>query len=289
MANNWFLKGVEGFAAGDIDFDANQFKCILLDANNAGPAANAYMVSTHDNAATVTITTSAAHGLTAGDRVTIKGVVDTMPTVAVTTAYALGALVKTGTTRLRAVKAGTSAGSAPTYNTTAGDYTVDGSVVWKSEGAGVADSILNYGAWDATRNFALGYWTVNTVPLTTTFTIVLPNAPGTFTSGGYIMNLSKTFLSDVAGVAGAQVARSTALASKTNAGGTLSCAQIDFGTVTGAVSEAVLLCKTAATAGADDADSAIRVVGYYDSLGLLPVTPNGGQITWTPSPNLGTI
>lgn len=56
--------------------------------------------------------------------------------------------------------------AAPTYNATTGDFTIDGSVVWLAEGSSNNESILDYGAWDANRRFALGYWAVNTVPKT---------------------------------------------------------------------------------------------------------------------------
>ena len=62
----------------------------------------------------------------------------------------------------------------------------------------------------------------------------------------------------------------------------------DFRTVAGAVSEVVLLRKTECAAWADDADSAMRLLGYYAPLGLLPVIQNDGDITWIPSPDLGT-
>jgi hypothetical protein len=75
-------------------------------------------------------------------------------------------VLKTGTTGLRAIKGGTSARSASTYNATTGDYTIDGSVVWLAEGPSNNDSIFDYGTWDANRRFALGFWAVNTVPKT---------------------------------------------------------------------------------------------------------------------------
>jgi hypothetical protein len=82
-------------------------------------------------------------------------------------AFVLGVsllVLKTGTTGLRAIKGGTSAGSAPTYNATTGDYTIDGPVVWLAEGSSNNDSILDYGVWDANRRFALGYWAVKPCP-----------------------------------------------------------------------------------------------------------------------------
>jgi hypothetical protein len=55
-------------------------------------------------------------------------------------------VLKAGTTGLRAIKGGTSAGSASTYIATTGGYTIVGSVVWLAEGSSNNDSILNYGA-----------------------------------------------------------------------------------------------------------------------------------------------
>lgn len=137
-------------------------------------------------------------------------------------------VLKAGTTGLRAIKGGTSAGSAPTYNATTGDYTIDGSVVWLAEGSSNNDSILDYVVWNANRRFALGYWAVNTVPTTMTFTIVRPDAPGTYTSGEYLMNHSKIFLSEVAGMAAARVARNAALVRKTYSKDILNRNQMSF-------------------------------------------------------------
>lgn len=289
MANNFFPEALQSFAAGDLDWDAHQFKAYLVDVADCGAAAGGWLVSTHDNAATVTITTTAAHGIVAGDRVTIKSVVSGGTARANTTAYTLGAIFTSGGGAFRVIKAGTSAGAPPTFNTTAvGDVTQDGTAAVQYMGTQAAiGSILNYGSWDS-RGFATGYWTVNTAPTGTTFTIVLPNAPGTYTSGGYLANLQKTFVSDFV-PSGGRVALSPALGSKTNADGTLDCAAITWSAVTGDTVEGVLLAKTASSAGADDADTSQRCVAWYDSLGLLPITPNGGDISWDPAPNLGTI
>lgn len=290
MANCMFYYGQQGFAAGDLDWDLHQFKAYLVDLNDCGAAAGGWIVSTHDNAATVTVTTTAAHGIVAGDRVTFKGVVDTIPTVAISTAYTAGALVKTGTSALRCIKAGTSAGAGPTYNVTAvGDVTQDGTVAWRYEGtAASVGSILNAGSWDANRLSTTGYWVVNTAPTGTTFTIVLPNAPGVWSSGGVLANLQAQFVSGFVPVGG-RVALSPALSSKTNVGGVVSAANPVFTAATGDVSEAVIIAKTANTGGADDADTAQRCVAFYDSLTNLPVTPNGGDITFNISPNLFTL
>lgn len=281
MPNVLFAPGREGFADGTVDWDTHQFKVYAVDLDDCGAAAGGWNVSTHDNAATVTITTAAAHGVVAGDVVTIKGVVSGGTARANTTAYAVGSIFTSGGNAYRVIKAGTSAGAPPTFNTTAvGDVTQDGSAGVQLMGTTAAmGSILNYGEWDS-RGFANGQWTVNTAPTGTTFTIVLPNAPGTYTSGGKIANLSKRFLSDFC-PSGARVAVSPALGGKTVTAGVLDANDVTLSSVTGDPFEAFAIVKTANTAGADDADTAQRMVYFMDTTGganPLPITPTGNNI-----------
>ncbi len=79
------------------------------------------------------------------------------------------------------------------------------------------------------------------------------------------------FLADIP--AGARVATSGNLASKTIAAGVADAADVTFSTVTGDVSEALVIYK-------DTGDAATSpLIAYIDSATGLPVTPNGGNIT----------
>ena len=81
------------------------------------------------------------------------------------------------------------------------------------------------------------------------------------------------FLADVA--EGGRVATSGNLASKTTTGGQFDAADVTFSSVTGDVSEALVIYK-------DTGDAATSpLIAYIDSATGLPVTPNGGDITIT--------
>jgi hypothetical protein len=79
------------------------------------------------------------------------------------------------------------------------------------------------------------------------------------------------FLSDIP--AGARVATSGILGTKTSTLGVADAANATFSAVTGDVSEAIVVYK-------DTGDAATSpLVAYIDSATGLPVTPNGGDIT----------
>lgn len=80
-----------------------------------------------------------------------------------------------------------------------------------------------------------------------------------------------TFLSDI--TAGARIATSGALASKTVTAGVADAADITFTAVSGASVESIVLYKDTGVAGTS------RLIAYIDSATGLPVTPNGGDIT----------
>lgn len=86
----------------------------------------------------------------------------------------------------------------------------------------------------------------------------------------YTVNLSThDFLDDVA--AGGRVATAT-LASKTATAGVADAADLTFTTVTGDVSEALILYKDSGVEGTS------QLIAYIDTATGLPVTPNGGDI-----------
>ncbi len=78
------------------------------------------------------------------------------------------------------------------------------------------------------------------------------------------------FLSDIA--AGARIATSAALTSKTKAVGVADAANVVFSAVSGNSVEAVALFQDTGVEGTS------RLIAYIDTATGLPVTPNGGDI-----------
>lgn len=204
--NAIFEKGRESFAGAEINWSSNKIKALLLDMNDAGPVAGAWVVTGCTfSGNTVTLTTSAAHGFAVGERIAVKGV--------------------------------------------GGMTNVDGN-----------------------------YYVV-TVPTTTSLTFTASSPSGTYTSGGFIANLSKTYLSEFVAAAG-RVATSGVLTNKTRANGVLDADDVTFPTVTGDPCEALIVVRAAnADADADLADTAQRLIAFIDTATGLPVTPGGSNIT----------
>lgn len=209
VANERFVEGSEGLLTGLIDLDTNKLKCYLIDLDQAGPAAGAWVITAVTNAVNPTITTQVAHGLVVGDRVAISGVV---------------------------------------------------------------------GAVGVNGNFD-----VLAVPTSTTFTVTAA-APGAYTSGGRLMNLSKTFVSEISVVAAARVAVSAALTGASGANGVFDANDTQFPSVPALAvgnnqAEGVVIAAVAPTTGAaDDALSAQRLIHWMDSGSGFPITPNGNNI-----------
>lgn len=93
----------------------------------------------------------------------------------------------------------------------------------------------------------------------------------------YTPNLATDqFLSDVV-AGGAVIASFSGMTSKTTAAGVADAADVTFSTVTGAVSEYLVVYQDTTVAGTS------RLIGLLDSAGVtgLPVTPNGGDIQIT--------
>lgn len=213
----FFDKGLEGFAGagslGKISFDENKIKIVLVDMNDAGPSAGAWVVTgcTYSGT-TVTVSTQAVHGMTTGDRFQI---------------WAVGGITN-----------------------------------------------------------VTGTFTVVSAPTTTTFTFLSTATPtGTYTSGGFVADLSLTYLSEFV-PAGGRVATSPVLTSKTITGGVLDAADVTFTSVTGDPFEAWVMVRAAATDGdADLADTAQRLILAQSpatpGLTGLPLTPVGGNINVT--------
>lgn len=90
----------------------------------------------------------------------------------------------------------------------------------------------------------------------------------------YTYSTAHDFLDDVAGAA--IVATTSNLASKTITDGVFDSADPSFSSVTGDISEAVILYIDTGTAATS------RLVAYFDTgVTGLPVTPNGGNINLT--------
>lgn len=120
---------------------------------------------------------------------------------------------------------------------------------------------------------ANGNWTV-TVTSATVFSLDGSTGNGAWTSGGFVVDLTNNdFLDDVAGAA--RVATSGALANKTVTNGVADADDVTFTSVTGDVSEALLIYKHTGT------ESTSRLLVHIDTGTGLPVTPNGGNITVT--------
>lgn len=108
---------------------------------------------------------------------------------------------------------------------------------------------------------------------------------------GYTHSTAHKFVSEVTAAGGQLVATSTALTSKTAAGGIADAADVTFTAVPSgtAIPALVLFQASAVTGGADVASTAQRLVAYYDTGTGFPFTPNGGDLTveWqATSPNI---
>jgi len=91
-------------------------------------------------------------------------------------------------------------------------------------------------------------------------------------SAVYTPNLSTDqFITDVT-TGGAVIATSSNLASKTTASGVADAADITFSSVTGAISEFLIIYQDTGT------PSTSRLIAKIDTATGLPVTPNGGDV-----------
>lgn len=124
----------------------------------------------------------------------------------------------------------------------------------------------------ANGRFKIANVATNTFELTNYSTGANVAGNGAYTSGGFAYNLtSNQNLSDI--TAGARVATSSALASKTVTNGTADAADITLTAVTGDPSEVVVIYKDTGT------ESTSKLIAWVDTATGLPVTPNGGDIT----------
>lgn len=145
-----YAHGAKRFVAGDHDWDSLTYKAALV-ASTYTPSQSHEFYSTSVNAHEITGT-----GYTdGGQALTSKASavrLDTDATArASSTAYQVGDIVRPATANghiYKAVVAGTSAGSAPTFTTTGGRETADGSVVWVEAGVAYVRFTCAQLSWD---------------------------------------------------------------------------------------------------------------------------------------------
>jgi hypothetical protein len=97
----------------------------------------------------------------------------------------------------------------------------------------------------------------------------------------YTYSAAHKFVSDVTTAGGVLHGTPQTLGTKTFTGGVFDAADVTFTAVAANASNHVVLIYQASAVGggADVAATAQRVIGYYDTGTLLPVVPNGGDIT----------
>jgi hypothetical protein len=108
---------------------------------------------------------------------------------------------------------------------------------------------------------------------------------------GYTFSAAHKFVSEVTGAGGTLVATSSAISSKAVTNGIANSGVWDFGNVaSGAACTSIILFQSSAVGGGGDvAASAQRLIDFIDTATNLPVTPNGGQITFTPDSGTNKI
>lgn len=148
-----------------------------------------------------------------------------------------------------------------------------------AHGLAVGDRVAISGVVGATG--VNGNFDVATVPTSTTFTITA-SAPGAYTSGGRLMDLSLKFLSEIA--AAGRISTTAALTSKTVTKGVADAADTSW-TGVAAISagnqraEGFVLVQTSAVGGgADVAVTSQRLISWHDDYTGLPVLPNSGDV-----------
>lgn len=133
---------------------------------------------------------------------------------------------------------------------------------------------ISYVAGNTAANgrFRVANVATNTFELTNYDTGANVAGNGAYTSGGYAVKTSGALnLSDI--TAGARVATSGNLASKTNTDGVFDAADVTFTAVTGDPSEALVIYKDSGVAGTS------TLIALIDTATGMRVTPNSGDIT----------
>jgi len=272
--------------ASGLNFLNGKFKFYAVNLAAAGPASTSWKIDAVsdftteiDGTISVQVDTTVAHGILTGNMVAVRGFLGTVPTWVASTAYKIGSYAKPTTPngkRYKCVVPGTTGGSQPTWPTLDGEYVFNGTVAFMCDGADTI-SPLN-GIWPC----------ISGVAAATDFRLGGIPAPFPSTSGldpataGHVANLSKTYLSEFA-PSGSRVASGALTGKSILAGGVLDS---DFFTVNPGVTEkqALILAKAAALeADVDLADTAQRLVAYYDTMPGLPLPANVGATNYDPA------
>lgn len=296
MSNDWFDKALELAAGAGLAWTTAKFKAILVDMDDAGPAAGAWTINSlgfpviAGDSYALPVVTNAAHGLSVGDRVAISGVTWVPSNWQASSAVSLGAYRKPTSSNgklYKCVKAGTTGATQPTWPTTVGELV--------SSGATVSAAAIFQCVGTESNDPMNGLWPVIAVPNTTTFTIDLLNpyygAASRNLTNARIANLSKTYLSEFVS-SGGRIVTSAALTGKQIlAGGILDCDNVPFTGVTGDGTEALIVVRAAALdADTDLADTAQRLVLFFGDLPGLPLPASPGDVTWQiPSTGLASL
>lgn len=188
---------------GGLGLTADTIKIALLDGTYAFSAA-------HSTFADVSADQLVATGYTSGGVTLANKVATTVVANSFTrqransTAYLLGDTVRPATGNgflFQCVVAGTSGGSIPTYNTTVGGTTTDGSVTWLNIGSAVVyfdfdnpewgpsvtfTGITQYVMYNSTDDQLIAYFEIpSTSSTNSTFTIVIPANGVLLTANGF--------------------------------------------------------------------------------------------------------
>ncbi|MEJ7873180.1 MAG: hypothetical protein WKF67_13060 [Rubrobacteraceae bacterium] len=255
-----------------------KFRFYAIDMNDAGPAVGAWAMLSGGLFSTPSAgvyeheyTTNAAHGLVLGEKIALFGITGSPPSRANSAIVNLHDYRKPTTSngkKYRCIKTGTTGASEGTWPTIDGELKIDGGaggVVWMCDGP--------VGSPYANRN-----WTISSVPATNKlrvlFNSVMDTASG---AGAFVASLDKTYLSEFAPPAG-RTAMSSPLTGKTVLPGpVLDCNDSSLDLTVADSSEVILLVKTAALdADVDLADTAQRIIAYFDTMPSLPIVANAG-------------
>jgi len=273
---------IDDVANSLLEWETGQYKIIGINMDMAGPATGAWVIDSwaidYSDLPLVryTATTQDDHGLSVGDRIAVIGATGTLITWAASVSRTKGIYAKPSSgnengKKYRSLRAGTSGGSEPNWPVGEGQVVADNNVVWQTEGADDEHPI--------NRN-----WVVEDVPTTDTFSVVIDGS-WSVPAGGYVANLEKTFLSEFA-ASGARSPYSPKLTDREILPGLVLDAEdttLDL-SVTPTI-EVLLLLKTAELdADTPLADTAQRIIAYYDTASYLPFAAAAGTAS-IPFPN----
>lgn len=270
-------------AESGLGFLTGKYRFYAVDMADAGPAAGAWVVAPGFTSAVLnstpqrndyeyTFTTGAPHGLAAGEKVALSGFSGLPPVWAAQTA------IKIGDYRRPSVYNGKKwlcrdEGSTDSTEPFWPSKTAEGAI--RIDGIGVAWEPLGDEATPALN----ANWTVYSTPSPTSFTIRTFHNFTYVASGGYVASLGKTYLSEF-GPAAARYGPSPVLTGKVRLPGPVFDCNDSSIDLTGAdPTEVLLLVQTAALdADPDLADTAQRLVAYYDTMPSLPFPVNAGVV-----------